>query len=442
MMMSEKRKMAEAGRKEDLGETVEREETQRYLIDCLRELVRIPTFVPPGEHYGEIVDWLIPVFDNFGFKCERIDMPADIYETRQKTEELSGERANLLATKDYGAKESVDIYTHLDVVPAGEGWSTPPFESVIKDDRIYGRGVADSKGSVASLLTALSIMNEQGLESRYNLRVVLTTDEEIGLYSGLCFFADEGLLRGDYLLCMDTDNEGICVATNGVMNWEMMVQGRSCHSSLPFLGVNAVEHAAIVIRELEGLKRDIERRESKVPCSPEITKITGQKHIKPVFNVTMINGGVKENLIPPSCTLRGDRRYIPEEAIEDVIKEFEDAVETIKTKHGIDLELYLKPGFPPLFTDPNDEWVRRVKDAASDVFGVSKMIMGIHGGLDISYAVQKTHQQVSAFGVGSSTESNAHGPDENVKISDLKIYVKFLLRLFVDVTPLHTYIQD
>ncbi|MEA2075315.1 MAG: ArgE/DapE family deacylase [Euryarchaeota archaeon] len=414
-----------------MKEIVEKKETQKYLIGCLKKLVKIPTFVPPGEHYGEIVDWLIPVFNDLGFKCERVDMPVDIYKTRQRTEELSGVRANLLATKDCGAKESVDVYTHLDVVPAGEGWSTPPFEPAIKDGRIYGRGTADSKGSVASLLTALRIMNEQGLESKYNIRVALTTDEELGLYSGLCFFADEGLLQGDYLLCMDGDNEGVCVATNGVMNWEMKVLGRSCHSSMPFLGVNAIENAAVVIRELDALRRDIERRESKVPCSSEMTEITGQKHIKPVFNVTMINGGVKENLIPPSCTLRGDRRYIPEEAIEDVVKEFEAAIETIKTRRGIDLELYLKPGFPPLFTDPDDddEWVSRVKAAASDAFGVSKETIGVQGGLDIAYAVKRTHQPVCALGVGSWTESNAHGPDENVRISDLKNYVKFLLRL-------------
>lgn len=412
-----------------MEETVESKETEKYLLDCLKEMVGIPTFVPPGEHYGEIIDLLIPVLGDLGFECERVDMPADIYETRQKAKELRGVRANLLATKDYGAKESVDIYTHLDVVPAGEGWSTPPFEPVIKDGRMYGRGTADSKGSVAALLTALRIMNELGLESKYNLRVALTTDEEIGLYSGLCFFADDGLLRGDYLLCMDGDNEGISVATNGVMNWELKVSGKSAHSSMPFLGVNAIEHATVVIQEFGGLKSVIESRESKVPCSAKMTEETGQKHIKPVFNVTMINGGVKENAIPPSCTLRGDRRYIPEEAIEDVIKELGDAVEAIKRKHGIDLELHPKPGFPPMFTDPDDEWVRRVQEAASDAFGVPKGTIGVQGGLDVAYAVLKTKQPVCAFGVGSWTESNAHGADENVRISDLKNYVKFLLRL-------------
>jgi succinyl-diaminopimelate desuccinylase len=427
-MSGKKRKMKERI-KEDLEETVEGEETQRYLIDCLTELVRIPTFVPPGENYGKIVDLLIPVFEDFGFGCERIAMREEVYEARQKSEELRGERINLLATKDFGAKESIVLYTHLDVVPAGEGWSTAPFDPVMSDDRIYGRGVADSKGSVASLVTALGIMNELGLESTYNIRVALTTDEEIGLYSGLCFFADEGLLQGDYLLCMDGDNEGIIVATNGVMNWEIKVYGKSCHSSLPFLGVNAIEKAVLVIQELEKLKKEIERRESKVPCSPDITELTGQRHITPIFNVTMINGGVKENLIPPSCTLRGDRRYISEEAVEEVIKELEDAVEAIKTTHGIDLELYCKPGYPPMFSDPDNEWVRRVKDAASDAYGVSKATIGVQGGLDVAYAVQRTKQPVCAFGVGRSIESNAHGPDENVRIKDLKDYVKFLVTL-------------
>ncbi|MDI6811861.1 MAG: succinyl-diaminopimelate desuccinylase, partial [archaeon] len=60
----------EEGIKEALEEIAEREETQKYLIDCLKELVRIPTFVPPGENYGKIVDLLIPVFEDFGFECE------------------------------------------------------------------------------------------------------------------------------------------------------------------------------------------------------------------------------------------------------------------------------------------------------------------------------------------------------------------------------------
>ncbi|KAF5432904.1 succinyl-diaminopimelate desuccinylase [Candidatus Methanophagaceae archaeon] len=113
-----------------LAKSVERKEKE--LIGWLTELVGIPTFVPPGENYGKIVDWLFPVLEGFGFQCERIEMPEDVYAAKQKNDELIGERVNLLATKDTGAAESVVIYTHLDVVPAGEGWSAPPFETVIK----------------------------------------------------------------------------------------------------------------------------------------------------------------------------------------------------------------------------------------------------------------------------------------------------------------------
>ncbi len=427
-MTEERRRGREGGREGGRGRERGAEEE---ILGYLKALVRVPTFVPPGENYGEIVDWLVPIFEGFGFECERVEMPEAVFKERQKTAELSGARVNLLATKDFGVAETVVIYTHLDVVPAGEGWSTPPFpaEPVVKDGRVYGRGVADSKGAVAALLTALNKMKERGLESRYNIRVALTTDEELGLYSGLCYFADEGLLQGDFLLCMDGDNEGVCVATDGVLNWELKVCGQSCHSSVPFLGVNAVEAAGLVIGELASLKKKVESRESRAACSPRMSELTGRRHTTAVFNVTMVSGGVKENIIPASCTLRGDRRYIPEERVEEVVQEFEEAVENIRRRHGLELELRCEPGFPPMFTDPDEDWVKRVQAAASNSFGVQKEIIGVQGGLDVGYAVQKTGQPVCAFGVGSSVESNAHGADENVRLQDLENYVRFLVRL-------------
>jgi acetylornithine deacetylase/succinyl-diaminopimelate desuccinylase-like protein len=78
---------------------------------------------------------------------------------------------------------------------------------------------------------------------------------------------------------MDGDNEGVCIATNGVMNWEMTIYGKSAHSSIPFSGVNAIEKAMLVMGELEGLKRQIESRESKAPCGPIMAELTGQEHI-------------------------------------------------------------------------------------------------------------------------------------------------------------------
>ncbi|UYZ40720.1 MAG: ArgE/DapE family deacylase [Candidatus Methanospirare jalkutatii] len=409
-------------------------EKESYLVECLSELVSIPTFVPPGEKYGEIVDALVPKFERLGFDARRVDMPVEIYEERQKQEGLSGERANLLAEKDCGAKEGITIYTHLDVVPAGEGWDTPPFQAVVKNGRIYGRGTADSKGAVAALLTALSIIQELGLECKYNLCVALTTDEEIGPYSGLCYFADEGLLRGDYFLCMDGENENICIAANGVFTWEITVFGQSCHSSLPMLGENAIEIALKVIERLRALKERVEARTSAVKCVPSIAKMTNCAFIKPVLNITMIEGGVKENIIPGSCTLRGDRRYIPEEDLSDAEAEFIAVLEDLR-KEGINLAWKIKRGYPPMLTAQDSEWVLRVKRAASAAFGCEKEVGGVQGSLDVGYAVQRTKQPVCAFGVGDSVESNAHGPNENVRLADLRNYVKFLVFLLTGAAP-------
>ena len=114
-----------------------------------------------------------------------------------------------------------------------------------------------------------------------------------------------------------------------------------------------------------------------------------------------------------------------------MVKELEEALQRLKSKHGHELnfELQCHPGFPPMYTSPDAEWVKEVQTAASAAFGVHKPITGVQGGLDVAYAVQKTGQPVCAFGVGSSMESNAHGADENVRIEDLKNYVKFLVML-------------
>ena len=74
----------------------------------------------------------------------------------------------------------------------GEGeWETDPFQVVQKNGRAYGRCVSDFKGSIAALIAALKELLEKG-KPKYNLSVLLTTDEEVGGYSGLCYLTDQG----------------------------------------------------------------------------------------------------------------------------------------------------------------------------------------------------------------------------------------------------------
>ena len=87
-----------------------------------------------------------------------------------------------VGTADLNDKEKhLDILAHLDVVPAGEGWEvTQPFDPILKDGRLYGRGTADDKGPAVAALYAFRAVKELGIPLSKNARLILGTDEECG----------------------------------------------------------------------------------------------------------------------------------------------------------------------------------------------------------------------------------------------------------------------
>ena len=400
-------------------------------ISTLGELVRIKTQVPPGENYAEAVDYMALRLKELGFGVERIPMSRELFERKNpRLSHLEGERVNLSAIKNTGAKKTLLINTHLDVVPAGDNWTVPPFDVTVKDNRVFGRGVADSKGGIAALLTVLSAMEELGIEPAYNLNIAMTTDEEMGPYSGLCHLADLGKLKADYFLSMDGDSGDITIASNGVVDWQVDVYGKSCHSGSSFLGVNAIEKALPVMNGLMELKTGVEKKRSEVPASRAISKKTGIDKLRPVLNINIIKGGVKQNIVPDVCTLKGDRRFIPEEKFDDVCREMNDALVSVREKDPeLNMKLSCNEVYTPFLTDIDHPWVRKVQRAANAVTGREVTCAGTQGSLDVAYAVKVTGLPACCFGVGRSGESHAHGDDENIRVEDLVMYTKFLGRL-------------
>ncbi len=400
-------------------------------IRILDELVRIPTQVPPGENYEKVMEYAASGLKGLDFEVEKIIMPRGLFEKKNpRLAHLTGERVNISAIKNYGAEKTLLINTHLDVVPASPNWSVPPFECTEKDGRIFGRGVADSKGGVAALFTVLSAMEELDIEPVYNLNIALTTDEEMGPYSGLCYLADLGKLKADYFLSMDGDSDDITIASNGNVDWQIDVFGKSYHSGSSFLGVNAIEKAVPVMNRLLELKAEVEKRRSKVPASTAISRNAGIDTLMPVLNITVINGGVKQNIVPDRCTLKGDRRYIPEEKFEDVCREMKGTVAKVKQKYpDIDLKMSCDDIYAPLLTDMNHPWVQEVKRAADEVTGRDVRCAGAQGSLDVAYAAKITGLPACCFGIGRRMESNAHADDENIRVEDIVMYTRFLARL-------------
>jgi succinyl-diaminopimelate desuccinylase len=394
-----------------------------YLMDLLKKIISFKTVAPPGSNYEEIVDWLVPIFQEMGFTTRKMVMPQEVFLARCSDRRLEGDRYNLLADLSVGAEKTLVIYAHLDVVPAEGAWDSDPFQAVVKNARVYGRGVSDCKGSIAALIAALKALLESG-KPKYNLSVLLTTDEEVGGYSGLCYLTDLGLVKGDLMLCMDGFSDDVVIGSNGIIHWDLVVHGKSVHSGSSFLGVNAVERSIPIMNVLMDLKKAVQARRSILPASSALEAV-GKKNLMPIFNITMINGGIKENIVPDRCNLRGDRRVIPEESMDEAMAEIERTLKTIDVE--FDLKFY--PGYPPMSVNPDHPWVWEVREAVKRGMGFFPRLSGAQGSLDQAYATEKTGILTCVFGVGRQLESNIHGQNENVRVADLNGFARFLIEL-------------
>lgn len=397
-----------------------------YLLDLMKNIISFRTVASPGDCYQEIVEWLEPIFRDMGFKTTKMKMPAEVFAAKCSDNRLVGDRYNLRADLSVGAEKTLVIYAHLDVVPAEGEWDTDPFCAVQKNGRVYGRGVSDCKGSIAALVAALKALLSKK-KPKYNLSVLLTTDEEVGGYSGLCYLTDLGQVKGDLMLCMDGFSDDVGIGSNGIITWDVMVRGRSAHSGSSFLGVNAVERSIPVMERLMELKKVVQSRRSRLPASTAVRSM-GIDNLMPILNITMVNGGVKENIVPDRCVLRGDRRVIPEEKMEEAMEEIERALEPLRSE-GIDFDLKFYPGYPPMSVNPEHAWVDEVREAVERGMGFIPQLSAAQGSLDQAYATEKTGIPTCVYGVGRQLESNIHAPNENVRITDLEGYTRFLIEL-------------
>jgi len=152
-------------------------------------------------------------------------------------------------------KKLCGVLTHLDVVPVGSGWLTPPFELIRKDGRLYGRGVADNKGAALITLYCLKILNEDTVIKRRNtLRAIFGTSEETCMTDMDLYFSKEPLPD----LSFTPDNDfGICTSEKGILQLELFSKSPSNTPLIEFHAGNAVNsvpdkaHAVLYCSEME-----------------------------------------------------------------------------------------------------------------------------------------------------------------------------------------------
>ena len=189
------------------------------------------------------------------------------------------------------------LNSHMDVVPPADGWDTDPYDLVIQDDRAYGRGSTDAKGPLACLTMAVKriIENPEGVNGTIVYTAVV--DEE-SHSTGARTLVKHPQVYGDYCIVGEPTLSRVAVSHNGSLRPVIVAEGLSVHASNPELGINAIRIAAYISQLVDEIAEEI---------SGIVHPTTG----KPSIAITMISGGVQENVVPDRCEITIDRRMYP-----------------------------------------------------------------------------------------------------------------------------------
>lgn len=144
---------------------------------------------------------------------------------------------NVAGHVEYGTGSTLcGVLTHLDVVPAGDGWKYPPFKLTEENGRLYGRGIADDKGAAIVALYCLKALKDQGIDGN-KLRLILGTTEEIGMEDMKTYFENEDLPQ----MAFTPDSQyGICRCEKGILQVEVYADDHDGSTLTEFVSGNAI----------------------------------------------------------------------------------------------------------------------------------------------------------------------------------------------------------
>ncbi len=214
---------------------------------------------------------------------------------------------------------SLILNGHIDVVPTGpeELWSAPPFEPVIRDGRMYGRGAGDMKAGIAAFIMAFKALKSLGLQPAAPVYLQSVVEEECTGNGALACVARG--YRADAAVITEPFNHSLQVAQIGVVRCEVEVTGRPAHVLDTGAGINAIEAAYRILSHLKRLETAWNHPEGRHPA------YAGHHHPYNL-NVGRIDGGEWASSVPTRCRMELRFGFPPGRAASDVSAEIEHAV--------------------------------------------------------------------------------------------------------------------
>jgi len=395
------------------------------LVQRLQRLVGVSTINPPGENYDLITAALAHDLTALGLKTKRYPIPSRLLKQSLPPAQHGFPRYNVLGKLAVpGAKKTIHFNAHYDVVPVSGTWRHgSPFSGAVERGWLYGRGTADMKGSIASLLTALEALQATGVAPKMNVEVSFTADEETDSALGTGWLVEHAPIRPDYAVVMEGgEGPAVCCGHNGVVWLEVTVHGKAAHGSMPERGINALEKMAALVLGLEAHKKELALRKFKTPEG---------KIMVPTINVGGVFGcgeGAKINTVPATATFTIDRRVLAIENHLAAEKELRVALAVAANKIpgcritvakiSENFSCYTAPTHP--FFAAMAATVANVRRAPA-VFNVSTGFNDMH--------FFAAHRKIPTLGYGPGG-IDYHGVDERASVKELvasaKIYAELM----------------
>lgn len=350
-----------------------------------------------------------------GFACETITSgPADFRVT------------NLWARRAGPAGSKTIVFAgHTDVVPTGplEQWASDPFAPTHRDGKLYGRGAADMKTSIAAFTVAAEEFVAANPQAPLSIALLITSDEEGPSVDGTVVVCRELEKRGeklDYCIVgeptsVDRLGDMIKNGRRGTMSGKLTVRGVQGHIAYPQLAKNPIHMALPALNELAAIEWD-----------------RGNEYFQPTsWQMSNIHGGTgANNVIPGSVTIDFNFRFASVHRAEDL----QERVHEVLDRHSLDYTLDWVIGGHPFLTTPG-ELVNAVRAAIRDETGVDTEL-STTGGTSDGRFIARICPQVIEFG---PLNASIHKIDEHVRVADIEplknIYRRTLEHLAAQAQP-------
>lgn len=342
------------------------------LKELLKDLVKIdsvnPTLVPGAAGETEIASYIKDWMESIGLETELV--------------EVEPGRPNVIGIlRGSGGGKSLMLNGHTDTV--GVDYMTiDPFDPVVKEGKLYGRGSIDMKGGFASSMAAVKAIVDSGEQLRGDIVLAGVCDEEFASIGTEHLMKDT---RVDAAIIGEPTDFNIQVAHKGFAWLEVTTHGFAAHGSAYKIGVDAIAKMGHILIGIEGIQGKLEKTEHPL-VGP------GSVH------ASIISGGAELSTYPDKCKLEAERRLIPGETRQDMEDEMTALIEALKESDPkFDADYQITFFREPMEISPEEEICQLLKHGTREVLGKSPEWVGGSGWMD-TQIIQSKGIPAVAFG--------------------------------------------